>query len=78
MSTEAIDLAEIIDGILAASMVAKLPPVPSVIANTLAEVFFRDLRPQDYEEYRRQVLTAVLERLKVFLSQGRDFDFSGG
>jgi hypothetical protein len=79
MSTEnVIDLVELIDASLATLTAAKVPPVPSFIADNLAEVLLRDVSAEDYARYRTEILVAVHERLTVFLSQGRDFDFSKG
>jgi hypothetical protein len=77
MSSEnVIDLVALIDASFATLTAAKVPPVPSHIADSLSEVLFRDLNPADYQVFREQVLAAVHQRLKVFLSEGRDFDFS--
>lgn len=77
MSADVIELAELIDASFATLTAANVPPVPSFIANTLAEVLFKDVSAADYARYRAEILAAVHQRLKVFLSQGRDFDFSG-
>lgn len=65
MENDTIDLADLIDRMISAAIAAEVPPMPSVIADTLSDVLFREAGPR-YAEYHQQVLAAVHERIEVF------------
>jgi hypothetical protein len=65
----AIDLVEIIDASLAASVDAKLPLMPCVVADAISEVLFAGTRGDEFALLRAGVLVAVYERLKTYQKQ---------
>jgi hypothetical protein len=65
MSSEPIDVVEIVDGVVKAVLASQTPAVPSVIATAIAHLVFAEAGAR-YSEYRAQILACVCERMKLF------------
>jgi hypothetical protein len=66
MSTDVINVVDIIDHVIRAS--ANLPPYsPSLITDVISDAVLSGLPAQDYKTFRLQIDACVYERVKIFL-----------
>jgi len=69
---ETIDFDRVVDLLLADFVRANIPPVPSIIADTLAAVFYQGTPEPELTQYRSDLQEFVRARLELLVRESQE------